>query len=123
MPKPAPFPRRGSVHLVEFDPAVGHEIKKQRPAVVISNDHMNELAATILVMPITAGHFPYYHWVPLLPPEGGVQKPSAIVTEQIRCLDKRRLKRRLGTVLPETLARIEEAIRDHCGLPEGRALP
>jgi mRNA interferase MazF len=45
------FPRRGSVYLVQFDPAVGHEIRKTRPALVVSNDHMNQLAATVLVMP------------------------------------------------------------------------
>jgi mRNA interferase MazF len=55
------FPRRGSVYRVRFDRAEGHEIRKSRPAVVVSNDHMNELAATVLVMPITSGHYAYYH--------------------------------------------------------------
>jgi mRNA interferase MazF len=123
MPTKPSFPRRGAVHYIQFDPAVGHEIRKMRPAVIISNDHMNELASTILVMPITGGHFTYYHWIPLKPPEGGIKKPSSIVTEQIRAVDKRRVKRRLGTVSPETMAKIEDAIRDHCALPEGRVLP
>ena len=117
------FPRRGSVNFIQFDPAVGHEVRKTRPAVVISNDHMNELAATILVMPITSGHYNYYHWIPLEPPEGGMKKRSSIVTEQIRCVDKRRIKRLLGKLQARTLAKIEEAVRDHCGLPEGRILP
>src|SRR5262245_59292142 len=120
---PHPFPRRGSVHFIQFDPAVGREIRKTRPAVIISNDHMNELAATILVMPITAGFFPYYHWISLHPPEGGLTKPSSIVTEQIRAVDRQRVKRRIGEVTPETMRKIEDAIRDHCGLPEGRVLP
>lgn len=84
---------------------------------------MNELAATILVMPMTAGHFPYYHWIPLKPPEGGLTKPPSIVTEQLRAVDKRRVKRRIGAVTPKTMALIEDAIRDHCGLPEGGVLP
>jgi mRNA interferase MazF len=123
MPRAIPFPRRGSVYLVQFDPSRGHEIRKTRPAVVISNDHMNELAATVLVMPITSGHYSYYHWIPLKPPEGGVTKVSSVVTEQIRAVDKRRLGRRLGSVRADTMALIEEAIRDHCALPEARALP
>src|SRR5204863_651326 len=123
MPTKPPFPRRGSVYMVQFDPARGREIRKTRPAVVISNDHMNELAATVLVMPITSGHFSYYHWIPMQPPEGGLKKPSTIVTEQIRTIDKQRLKRRLGAVRPQTMAQIENAIRDHCGLPEGQVLP
>jgi mRNA interferase MazF len=123
MPQGPTFPRRGSVYYIQFDPAVGREIRKTRPAVVVSNDHMNELAATILVMPITAGHYEYYHWILLEPPEGGLRKPSSIVTEQIRAVDKGRVKRRLGTVSLDTMARIEDAIRDHCGLPEGGVVP
>ena len=124
MPQTTPlFPRRGSVHYIQFDPAVGREIRKTRPAVVISNNHMNELAATVLVMPITGGSYDYYHWVPLKPPEAGLKKASSIVTEQIRAVDKGRVGRRIGMVSPETMARIEDAIRDHCALPEGRVLP
>jgi mRNA interferase MazF len=122
MPRPPSFPRRGFVYRVQFDPAFGHEIKKTRPAVVISNDHMNELAATVLVMPITGGLFPYFHWIAVNPPDGGLSKPSTIVTEQIRALDKRRLQKRLGRLSPETMAQIEDAIRDHFGLPESRVL-
>lgn len=117
--KPRSFPRRGHVYRVQFDPTVGREIRKTRPAVVVSNNHMNELAATVLVMPITAGHFPYYHWIGLEPPEGGVKKPCSIVTEQIRSVDKRRLKYpALGTVKPATMKKIETTIRDHFDLPE-----
>lgn len=117
------FPRRGSVCRVGFDPAVGHEIRKSRPAVIVSNDHMNELAATVLVMPITGGHIPYYHWINIDPPEGGLTKPSSIVTEQIRAVDKRRIGKRLGMLRAETLAKIEDAVRDHFGLQESKVLP
>ena len=117
------FPKRGSVHWVRFGASIGSEIRKTRPAVVVSNDHMNELSDTVLVMPITSGRHAYFHWIPLDPPEGGVARPSAILTEQIRGVDKVRVGRQLGAVRPETMARIEEAIRDHFGLPEGGMLP
>ena len=123
MTRKKPFPRRGSVYRVALDPARGHEIRKTRPAVVVSNDHMNELAATVLVMPITSGHFAYYHWIPIQPPEGGLKKPSSIVTEQIRAIDKDRILGRIGAVRHETIVRIEAAVRDHFGLPEGNVLP
>jgi len=74
-------------------------------------------------MPITSGHYAYYHWIALVPLAGGITKPSSIVTEQIRALDKNRLQRRLGVVSPTTMAKIEDAIRDHFGLPESRVLP
>lgn len=116
------FPRRGSVYRVALDPAIGHEIRKTRPGVVVSNDHMNELAETILVMPITAGRHRYFHWIQLDPPEAGMSKPSSIVTEQVRAVDKSRLRRRLGAVRATTMERIEQAIRDNFGLPEADIL-
>ena len=91
MPANPSFPRRGSVYMIRFDPAEGRQVRKTRSAVVISNNHMNELAATVLVMPITGGRYSYYHWIALEPPEGGLKKPSSIVTEQIRAIDKRRV--------------------------------
>jgi mRNA-degrading endonuclease toxin of MazEF toxin-antitoxin module len=74
-------------------------------------------------MPITGGQYPYYHWITLQPPEGGLTKPSSIVTEQVRAVDKRRLGKRLGRVTPAAMAAIEEAIRDHFAPPEARVLP
>ena len=91
--------------------------------MVVSNNHMNELAATVLVMPITSRHFQYFHWITIDPPEGGLVKPSSVVTEQIRAVDKSRIGKRLGSLRAETLTQIEEAIRDHFGLPESRVLP
>jgi mRNA interferase MazF len=123
MPRKPSLPRRGQVYLVRLDPTVGHEIKKRRRAVVISNDHMNELAGTVLVMPITCGQYQYVHWITLTPPEGELRKVSSIVTERIRAVGKRRLGRRLGSVSSQSMRQIEDAIRDHCGLPEGGALP
>jgi mRNA interferase MazF len=116
MAKKRSFPHRGSIYRVSLSPTVGHEIRKARPAVVVSNDHMNELAATVLIMPITTGQFGYYHWIEIDPPEGGLTKPSSIITEQIRSVDKQRLKRRLGEVNSQTMEKIEQSIRDHFGL-------
>lgn len=117
------MPQRGHVYKVQFDPARGHEIRKTRPAVVVSNDHMNQLSATVLVMPITSGRYGYFHRVPLFPPEGGLKTPSVVVTEQIRALDKSRLGDELGYLQMETMTKVEQAIRDHFGLPEGDLLP
>ncbi|MEX2120493.1 MAG: type II toxin-antitoxin system PemK/MazF family toxin [Pirellulales bacterium] len=116
------FPRRGSVYRVAFDPARGHEIHKTRPAVVVSSDHLNELADVVIIMPVTSGQYRYYHWIPLDPPEGGLTKPSSIITEHVRAVDKRRVGRRLGEVEPGTMEKIEQAIRDNFGLSEGEVL-
>jgi mRNA interferase MazF len=117
------FPRRGAVHLVAFDPGVGHEIRKARPAVVVSNDHLNELARTVIVLPLIPGRFGYLHRIPVEPPEGGLARRSSVVSEQIHTVDRRRVGRRLGRIGPETLRRVEDAIRESCGLPEAKILP
>lgn len=122
----ATFPRRGCVYRVSFGPldaAAGHAIRKTRPAVVVSNDHLNEKSETVLVMPITSGGHSYYHWISVLPPEGGLAVPSRIVTEQIQAIDKRRIQRRMGAIRSATMEQVEAAIRDHFGLPEGNMLP
>lgn len=115
---PRSFPLRGCVYLVNLDPTVGHEIQKTRPAVVVSNNHMNELSTTVLIMPLTTGAFSYYHWITVRPPEGGLTKPSSIVTEQIRAIDKQRLGKKIGKLSAKTMHRIEAVIRDHFALPE-----
>lgn len=116
------FPRRGFVYRVHFDPALGHEIKKTRPALVVSNDRMNQFSRTVLVMPITSGKFQYFFRVPLHPPEGGLTKRSVIATEQIRAIDKQRFKGKVGQVSFDTMKKVEQTIRDHFGLPEGSIL-
>lgn len=83
---------------------------------------MNEYASTVLVMPITSGRYNYYFRVPLKSPEGGLKKSSVIATEQVRAVDKQRIGKRLGKVRPLTMLEVEQAIRDHFGLPEGDVL-
>lgn len=117
------FPRRGHVYAIDFDPARGREIKKKRPAVIVSNNQMNEKGKTVLAMPITSGKYAYYFRIPIEPPEGGLPKKSVIATEQIRALDKNRIGPLLGKLNLETMLQVEQSIRDHFGLPEGNILP
>nr|HPH03882.1 type II toxin-antitoxin system PemK/MazF family toxin [Spirochaetota bacterium] len=75
------------VWLVALDPTIGHEIKKTRPAVVISPDEMNEMIATVLIAPMTTKSHPYPSRVALR----FAQKDAWVVLDQIRCVDKARL--------------------------------
>ena len=117
-----PLIKRGDVCVVALDPVIGSEIKKTRPAVVISNNHMNSLAQTVIVMPMSTGTHAYYHWIPILPPEGGLKSASRIVTDQVRTIDKKRIQKTIGKVSPRTLILIEKAIRNNFALPEGDIL-
>lgn len=114
-------PHRGEVYLVSFDPTVGHEMKKTRPALVIQNDMGNRHSPLTIVAAITSklSLVPYPVEV-VVPPSAanGLAVPSAIRLDQIRTIDKRRLIKRLGTVGPSTMLQVGDAIRISLGLIE-----
>ncbi len=111
-------PRRGEVYLVSFDPTVGSEIRKTRPALVLQNDVSNRLSPLTIVAAISSKFRdpPYPTDVLLRPPDGGLDIPSAILLNQIRSVDKRRLLRRLGTAHPATMERVDRALLISLGL-------
>lgn len=85
---------RFEVYLINLDPTIGHEIKKIRPALVISPDEMNHHINTIIIAPMTTKGRPYPTRVPVVF-EG---KSGNIVLDQIRSVDKKRLIKRLGEI-------------------------
>jgi mRNA interferase MazF len=114
-------PRRGEGYLVSFDPTVGAEIQKTRPAVVIQNEIANRASPITIVAAITThaeDRRAYVSNVPVAKGEGGLTSPSLIVTNQIRSVDRRRLIRRLGSLRPETMARVDRALMVSVGLVE-----
>ena len=82
------------VWIVEFDPAVGSEIKKSRPAVVVSNNIINDLYATVIVAPLTSTFRNY----PSRIDTGFENKGGQIAVDQLKCFDKARLKKKIGTI-------------------------
>lgn len=111
-------PRRGEVYLVGFDPTVGAEIKKTRPALIIQNDIGNRYSPLTIVAAITSRFDqPLYPHQALLPAgEGGVKVDSAILLNQVRTVDKGRLLKGLGKVSPETMERVDRALQISLGL-------
>ncbi len=91
------------VYTVDFDPAKGAEIKKQRPAVIISPNTMNKYLNTVLIAPLTHSIKGYPSRVGSI--FGG--HPGEIVLDQIRGVDKSRLKKKIGTVDTATAANIK----------------
>ena len=92
--------KTGEIWLAQLDPAVGSEIQKTRPCVVISPEEMNAYLRTVIVAPMTTGSKPAAFRVPLT----FQGKQGLIVLDQIRTLDRVRLVRRLGALRPPTLA-------------------
>lgn len=88
--------KRGEVYWVELDPVVGTEIRKTRPCLVISPDDMNAVLPRVIVAPLTSKGQPL-GCRPELEFEG---KPSRILLDQLRTVDKRRLRGTMGFIDP-----------------------
>jgi mRNA interferase MazF len=112
-------PRRGEIYLVAFDPTVGHEIKKTRPAVIIQNNISNQYSPITIVAAISSqfGDPPHPREV-FISTGSGLSKPSAVILNQIRSVDRRRLIKRLGAIDAATMGKVDEALTISLGLVE-----
>ena len=109
------FPRRGEIYLVAFNPTVGHEIQKTRPAVVIQNNISNEHSPITIVAAISSQFSNPPHPREVLLPSGGktlLPLPPAVVLNQIRSIDRARLQKRLGLVDSATMRRIDDTLKN-----------
>jgi mRNA interferase MazF len=113
------YPRRGEIYLVAFDPAVGHEIQKTRPAVIIQNNVSNQYSPVTIVAAISSqyGDPPHPREV-AIGQRAGLPKPSAVILNQIRSVDRKRLIKRLGTLDAATVRRVDDALMISLGLVE-----
>lgn len=100
--------RRGDVLSVSMPRAVGNEIKKDRPWVVLSPDGMNEVEFTLIVAPLTRGHHSYPARVPCTF-DGGT---NYIVLDQVQTVTFRRVRRRLGAISPQALRTALATLRE-----------
>lgn len=113
---------RGDVHWVDFDPVVGSEAGRQRPAIIVSNDGANLTAVrlgrgVLTVVPITSNVERVYPFQVRIPAgEGGLSRESKAQAEQVRSVAFERMGAQLGTVSGETLDRIDTALRLHLAL-------
>lgn len=98
---------RGEVWLANFDPTVGHEIQKTRPCVIVSPDELNAVVRTILVAPMTTGGWATSFRVPVV----FQGKDGLIVPDQMRSIDRRRLRKKLGMLPDDDLQALLGVIR------------
>jgi mRNA interferase MazF len=109
--------KRGDIYYVDFDPSRGAEIRKKRPALVISCDEANKYLKTVTVIPFSSrvqNVFPFE--VLVKKNESGLAVDSKLKIPQMRAVDKTRLTKYVGTVHDETLAHVEKAIKLHLAL-------
>jgi mRNA interferase MazF len=103
------FPRRGEIYWVALDPTVGREIRKTRPALVVSPDEMNQALGTVVLAPITSTvrDFPTRYTIRLQ------RKTASVALDQIRTVSVERLLKKMTTVDPRpALAILREIFAD-----------
>lgn len=108
--------KRGEVWWVNFDPSIGGEIKKSRPAVVISNDAANKHLNRIQVVPMTTRTGRVY------PSEAVVMlnnRRSKAMADQLTTVSKQRLVRREGVLTQSDMRKVEHAVKIQLGLIDG----
>lgn len=109
--------KRGDVYWVKLDPIEGSEIGKTRPAVVISNDINNELADTVTVLSVTSSVGKVYPFEVFMKKGiANMSSDSKVKANQIRTVDKKRLKERIGIIPEDILGDIEKAVKIHLEL-------
>jgi len=112
--------RRGDIYYADLSPVVGSEQGGVRPAMVIQNDVGNKYSPTVIVAAITSqinkAKLPTHIEIP--GKEYGLTKDSVILLEQIRTIDKRRLKEKTGHANDRLCVMVDEALRISLALTE-----
>jgi mRNA interferase MazF len=105
--------KRGEVWWTEFDPAKGVEVRKTRPAIILSVDQVNRARGSVIVVPLSTAPRPY---PPISVAVTSVGRPSIAKCDQVRAVDKSRLTRRVGSLSQDELRAVETALRQVLGL-------
>ena len=110
--------KRGEIYYANLSPAVGSEMDKRRPILIVSNDANNRAANTVTILPITSNVTRIYPFEVLLNPEdSGLSKPSKVQAQQVRTISKQRITSdAVGSVTEEIMQLVDTAIKLHLDL-------
>jgi mRNA interferase MazF len=109
---------RGTVVLVELDPTVGHEQRGTRPCIAVSDPAVNsdQRFPLIAVVPLTGTHGDGALYPGLSPGKSGLTKTSYALIDQLRSIDKRRIRRLFGRVTADELSAVDQGLQLFLGL-------
>ena len=109
---------RGEIYSANLDPVVGSEQGGLRPVLIIQNNTGNRYSPTVIVLALTSqiqkARLPTHVFIPCA--GHGLEKDSIVLAEQIRTLDKRRLKEKIGALRPEFMNQVSLALMISLGL-------
>ncbi len=110
--------RRGDIYYADLSPVVGSEQGGIRPVLIIQNDVGNRFSPTVIAAAITSrdskAKLPTH--IRLYADNSGLSKDSVVLLEQIRTIDKRRLKEKMGTLNSYDMYKVDEALSISFGL-------
>ncbi|MBE7036230.1 MAG: type II toxin-antitoxin system PemK/MazF family toxin [Clostridia bacterium] len=110
--------KRGDIFYADLSPVVGSEQGGIRPVLVVQNDIGNKFSPTVIIAAITSqinkAKLPTH--IEILADDYGLSKDSVILLEQIRTVDKKRLRERIGRLDEELLEKVNEALTVSVGL-------
>lgn len=110
--------KRGDVFYADLSPVVGSEQGGVRPVLVVQNDIGNKYSPTIIVAAITSqinkAKLPTH--VEISAPEYGLPRDSVVLMEQVRTIDKKRLREKIGRFNDEMMAKVDECLKISLGL-------
>ncbi len=111
---------RGDIFFADLSPVVGSEQGGVRPVLIIQNDVGNRFSPTVIVAAITSqiakAQLPIH--VELTEEDHDLDRDSVVLLEQIRTIDKRRLREKIAQLGPETMRKIDRALIISLGLTE-----
>ncbi|MGN0710822.1 MAG: type II toxin-antitoxin system PemK/MazF family toxin [Anaerovoracaceae bacterium] len=110
--------KKGDIYFADLSPVIGSEQGGIRPVLVVQNDVGNKYSPTIIVAAVTSqlnkAKLPTH--VEIEAKDNGLTKKSVVLLEQLRTIDKRRLKERIGSIDEELLPNVNEALTVSLGI-------
>ena len=115
--------RRGDIFYADLSPVIGSEQGGLRPVLIVQNDVGNRYSPTVIAAAITSkmGKNKLPTHIDVSAPDGGLAKDSVILLEQVRTIDKKRLREHMGRLDENQMTQVDEAIAVSFGLHDSRA--